>query len=187
MLLLPQSRPERAALPGGHSVGSARASSLLARVLTLKIHNVCFAPESRRWPPRLLVHVAAFICASASRGRVGERASQILLDALHRAGADAQLTRDLAYAFAATQMRLDTLFDVGVDPRPAELLALCYRALKARFDALSDHAALELGKCAGHLQHQLPRRRGRVDRLLIKVQVNPDCLERLDGIEQVNQ
>jgi hypothetical protein len=52
-----------------------------------------------------------FTCApSTSRGRAGERAFHLLLNALHRAGPDAALTRDLAYAFAATQMRLNALF-----------------------------------------------------------------------------
>ena len=40
------------------------------------------------------------ICAaSASRGHADERAFHLLLNALHRAGADAALARDLAHAF----------------------------------------------------------------------------------------
>jgi hypothetical protein len=41
---------------------------------------------------------------SALRDRTDERAFHLLLDALHRAGPDAAITRDLAYAFAATQL-----------------------------------------------------------------------------------
>jgi len=98
---------------------------------------------------------ANFICASASRGRVGERAGHLLLNALHCTSADAALPRDLAYAFAATQMSLDAFFKRGIDPRPTELLALRYGALKASIDALADHAALKLGKRAADLKHQL--------------------------------
>ena len=56
-------------------------------------------------------HGCCFICArSASRGRADERATHLLPNALHGASADAALTRDLAYALAATQLRLDALF-----------------------------------------------------------------------------
>src|SRR6516165_570662 len=59
-------------------------------------------------------HGCCFICAP-SRGGVDERAFHLLLNALYRASADAQLTRDLAYAFAATQLRLDALFHSRID------------------------------------------------------------------------
>jgi len=49
---------------------------------------------------------ANFICASALCGHVGERAGHLLLNALHRTSADAALTREFAYAFAAAQMRV---------------------------------------------------------------------------------
>ena len=53
----------------------------------------------------------SFVCApSASRGRADEKAFHLLFNALHRAGADAALARDLAYAFAATQLHLDALW-----------------------------------------------------------------------------
>jgi hypothetical protein len=56
-----------------------------------------------------------FICAaSASRDCADERAIHLLPNALHRACADAALTRDLAHAFAATRMRLDALFQCGI-------------------------------------------------------------------------
>src|SRR6516165_4215317 len=129
-----------------------------------------------------------FTCAlSASRGRADERAFHLLLNALHRAGADAALTRDLAYAFAATQMRLDVLFKRGIDPRPAELRALCDSALKASVDALLDHAALKLGERAADLKHELAGRRRGVDRLLVEVQIDAAGLQRLDRAQQIDQ
>src|SRR6516165_5164643 len=68
----------------------------------------------------------SFICApSTSRGHADERAFHLLPDALHRACADAALTRDLAHALAGAQLRLDSLFDGGIDFRPTKLLALC--------------------------------------------------------------
>jgi hypothetical protein len=93
-----------------------------------------------------------------SRERAGERACHLLLNALHRAGANATLARDLAHAFAGAQLRLDALFDGGIDFRPTELLALCDRALK-----------FKLGKGTSDLKHQLAGRRGGVDRLLVEV------------------
>ena len=106
----------------------------------------------------------SFICVpSASRGHADERAFHLLLDALHRTGADAALTRDLAYAFAATQMHLDALFKRGIDPRPAELLPLRDRALKASVHALADHTALKLGECTTDLKHEFACRGGGVD------------------------
>jgi len=51
------------------------------------------------------------------------------LPALHRAGADAALARDLAHALAGAQLRLDSLLDGGIDFRPTKLLALFDRPL----------------------------------------------------------
>ena len=81
--------------------------------------------------------VLSFICVpSASRGHADERAFHLLLNALHRAGADAALARDLAHAFAGAQLRLDSLFDGGIDFRPTKLLALRNRPLEASMHAL---------------------------------------------------
>ena len=56
-----------------------------------------------------------FTCApSASRDHADERAFHLLLNALHRASADAALTRDLAHALAGAQLRLDAFFDGGI-------------------------------------------------------------------------
>jgi hypothetical protein len=52
---------------------------------------------------------------------------------------------------------------------------------------LPDHRPLELGEGAGDLKHELSRRRGRVDRLLIQVQIDADCLKMLDRAKQVNR
>src|SRR5262245_39516656 len=63
------------------------------------------------------VFFAGRISDAASRDRADERAFHLLLNALHRAGADAQLACDLAHALAATQMPLDDL-----SPLPAALV-----------------------------------------------------------------
>jgi hypothetical protein len=76
----------------------------------------------------------SFICAlSASRGHVGERAFHLLFNALHCAGADADLARGGVDALPGAQLSLDTF-------------ARLYGPLKASGDSLADHAALELGK-----------------------------------------
>ena len=127
-----------------------------------------------------LLCVYVICAASASRGHADERAFHLLLNALHRAGADAALARDLAHARAGAQVRLDALFDGWIDFRPTKLLALCDRPLEASVDAMPDHAALKLGKGTADLKHQLACRCGRVDRLLVEVQVDAAGLQRLD-------
>jgi len=58
----------------------------------------------------------SLICApSASRGRGVERAGHLLLDALHCAGADAQLAGNLEDALTGAQLSLDALFDSRAD------------------------------------------------------------------------
>src|SRR6516164_5513517 len=129
-----------------------------------------------------------FTCApSASRDHADERAFHLLLNALHRASADAALTRDLAHALAGAQLRLDALFKGSIDPRPTELLALRHGALEASMNTLPDHAALKLGKRTADLKHELACRGGRVDRLLIEVQIDAAGLQRLDRAQQIDQ
>jgi len=108
------------------------------------------------------------------------------MNTLHRAGADATLTRDLAHAFAGAQLRLDALFDGWIDFRPTKLLALCDRPLEASVDAMPDHAALKLGKGTADLKHQLACRCGRVDRLLVEVQIDA-AVQRLDRTQQIDE
>jgi len=62
-----------------------------------------------------------------------------------------------------------------------KLLTRCFGPLKPRVDPLSDHAALEFGKSAGNLKHELSGRCGRVERLLIKVEIDAICLQSLNG------
>ena len=54
-------------------------------------------------------------------------------------------------------------------------------------DALTDHAALKLGKSAADLKHQLAGWRGRVDRLLVEVQIDIAGLQRLDRAKQIDE
>src|SRR5262245_39601235 len=59
--------------------------------------------------------------------------------------------------------------------------------LEARTDPLLDHAALELGESAGDLEQQLAMWRGRIEMLLIEIEVDADSLEVLDCLQQVSQ
>src|SRR5262249_13202739 len=52
---------------------------------------------------------------------------------------------------------------------------------------LPDHAALELSECACNLEDELSHRAGRVDVLLVEVEVDAGGLEVLDSAEQVDQ
>src|SRR5262249_47795955 len=79
------------------------------------------------------------------------------------------------------------LFQRRIDPWPAKLLTRCFGPLKPGVDALSDHAALEFGKGAGNLKHELPGRRGGVERLLIEIEIDAVCLQGLDCAQKVDE
>src|SRR5262249_35331445 len=67
----------------------------------------------------------------------------------------------------------------------AALSAHVSRPRDAGVDPLPDHAALKFSEGARDVEQQLPAWRGRVDVLLIKVQIAPRCLQMLDGVDQV--
>src|SRR5262249_49934255 len=69
-------------------------------------------------------------------------------------------------------MTQDTLLDGFIDPRTAQLFALLYGSPKPSIDSLPDHGALELGKGARHLKHELACRLRCVDRLLLEEEVD---------------
>src|SRR5262249_54063750 len=66
-------------------------------------------------------------------------------------------------------------------------LARTPRPLKSRMNAALNDAAFELSKRAADLKHQLARRRGRINRLLIEVQVAAARMQVLDRAEQINE
>jgi hypothetical protein len=55
--------------------------------------------------------------------------------------------------------------------------------LKPGADSLPDHAALEFGEGPGNLKHQPSGRCGRVNGLLVEVQIDATSLQRLDSAE----
>jgi hypothetical protein len=81
----------------------------------------------------------------------------------------------------------DCGFDRGVPPSASEHLAGFPGSLQPGVDALADHAALELGERAGHLEDQFAHRRGGIDVLLIEVEVDDTRFQALNGAEQVDQ
>src|SRR5262245_58445283 len=54
-------------------------------------------------------------------------------------------------------------------------------------DALADHGALKLTEGARDLEQQFAVGRGGIDVLLVEVQIDPNGLEVLDGLKQVDQ
>jgi hypothetical protein len=77
----------------------------------------------------------SFTCApSASRDCADERAFHLLLNALHRTSADANLAGNFDDAVAGPQLILDALFDGCADPRPSERLARLDSPLEAGVD-----------------------------------------------------
>lgn len=101
-----------------------------------------------------------------------------LLDALHGIDAHANLGRDLADTLVAcSQCPAHLIFLGPVDPRAAKLLAFGLGPGQPGIDALADHAALELGKDATHLEHGATGGRRRVQGLLMKVQIAANRLK----------
>src|SRR6516165_10790974 len=99
----------------------------------------------------------------SSGGRGVERAFHFLPDALDGAGANANLAGNFEDALPGPQLTLDSFFQGCADLWPPKLLALLHGPLKAGMDSLADHAALEFGKGARHLKHELAGGRRRVD------------------------
>jgi hypothetical protein len=65
----------------------------------------------------------------------------------------------------------------SIDPRPSEAFPLCPSSGESSVDPLSDHGALELGEDAHHLEHGFARRRRRIDRLAMKVEVDTGAMD----------
>src|SRR5512132_3400972 len=113
---------------------------------------------------------------TTSTGRIADAARQRehsagRLDPLHRAEADAARSGDLADAQAVGERRPDRLLGVAVGARPAEVLAFGPRPGDAGADALDDDRPLERGEHAQHLEQRAAGRRGRVDALLVQVEL----------------
>src|SRR5262249_51696135 len=123
---------------------------------------------------------------SISSGGRGVERAKFSRNTLHSAGADANLAGNFEDALPGPQLTLDSFFQCWADLWPPELFALLYGPLEAHMDSLADHAALKLGKRARNLKHELAGRRGRVDRLLVEVQINPAGLYYLVRFHQGN-
>jgi hypothetical protein len=63
------------------------------------------------------------------------------------------------------------------DSRATELRSLSHGPSQARTDTFPDHAALELGEHARHLEHRLAGRRPCVEALLMQEQVDPERIQ----------
>jgi hypothetical protein len=111
----------------------------------------------------------------------------IRLDPLHRPGAQPQRSCDLKDADPFLKLQLHFPLNGGIDLRPSKLGALRDGTLEACPHPLPDHRALELGKSTRDLEHQLAHRSGRVDGLLVEVEINPDRPKVLDGAEEVDE
>jgi hypothetical protein len=81
-------------------------------------------------------------------------------------------------------LTLDSFFQGGVDLR---LFARLHGSPKPGADTLADHAALKLGKGARDLKHEPPGRGGRVNRLLVEVQIDAASLQLLNCAKEIDQ
>jgi hypothetical protein len=101
--------------------------------------------------------------------------------------ADAHLPRRLPDTVAFFQRSPNCGLDCRVYPSAAEQLAGFPGSLQPGVDALADHAAFELGERAGNLEDQFAHRRGGVDVVLIKGEVDATRFQVLNRTEQVDQ
>ena len=106
------------------------------------------------------------------------------LDPLHRAGSEAEGLCDFKDARSLGEVASGLPLDCARHLGPPQPLPLRPSAAETGVDALPDHGALELSKSPANLKHQATSRRGRVDRLLVEVQINAARFEVLDGPEQ---
>src|SRR5215469_8566508 len=74
---------------------------------------------------------------------------------------------------ASLQGLPDGLLNVGWDRRPPQFLAAGTRPGEPSLDPLLDHGAFELGEGPHHLEHGPACRGGRVEALLMQVEIDP--------------
>jgi hypothetical protein len=113
--------------------------------------------------------------------------AHFLLDPLNRSSPQPKRLGDLQDAYPLLELLLCFAFKGDVDLRSSQPRTLCDSTLKPRLDPLSDHRPLEFRKGTGDSEHELPHWRGRIDSLLIQVQVDANRLKVLDGAQQVDQ
>src|SRR5215510_11831947 len=125
----------------------------------------------------------------------------LALQPVDRTGTQAYKPGGLAYSSAPGELLAGSLHLVGFSTRATEIAAddarLAGELLPARnlrldgrepcLDALTDHRALEFAKCSCDLEEQLASGRGRVEVLLLQIEIHTYRLEMLDGAEKVNQ
>ena len=85
---------------------------------------------------------------------------------------DAKLAGNGALALSSSMSFVDFALDAIADTRPSQLYALGPRPVEAGGDTLADHFPLELGEDAHHLKQGLPARRGGVNALLVKIEID---------------
>ena len=88
-----------------------------------------------------------------------------------------QLFGDLAFASTGYSKAVDRLFDFSGHLGPSQYLPLRPRTRQPRLDPLLYHRPLKLSKYSAHLEHGLSGRCGRVDALLMTIEVNAFCMD----------
>jgi hypothetical protein len=74
-----------------------------------------------------------------------------------------------------------------LQPPAAKLNAIRLGPAQTGHDAFADHRPFELGEYSQHLEHRPPRRRRRIEALLVQEQVDALGVEFAQEVEQVNQ
>ena len=83
----------------------------------------------------------------------------------------------------AGSLNFGCAFGIDFNGSAAQNLAVGHRSLQASVDALSDHRTLELSKGTRNLEHQFAGWCGRVDALLVEVQIDAAVHEMLNRAE----
>jgi len=115
------------------------------------------------------------------------RRSHLLLDPLNRTSPDPEHLGDLQDAHALLELLLCLALQGDIDLGPSEPRTLSNRALEPCLDPLPNYRSLELGKGARDLKHKPSHRRGRVNGLLVQVEIDTDRLKVLDCAKQVDE
>src|SRR5437763_5670474 len=111
--------------------------------------------------------------------------SHLGLDALYRPAADTELRRGLQDALARCECLIDGPLSLRVDLWSSKPFPLRPGPRQASVDPLLDHASFKLCERASDLEKQLSGWCGRVDVLLIEIQVNAGRFEVLYRFQQV--
>ena len=119
----------------------------------------------------------------AMRERESSRPRLLLENALHNAGANAQLPADLEDAVTVGPQLQYSRLHRGLNPASPEFCAIRPGASKPSIDSFPNDSPLELGEYAKHLKHGFARGGRSIESLLVQKQTDALFMEALEYAE----